>query len=211
MSVDLKCRPPCWYCEALCQQCMKAPVDKDLEIYCSKDCKNLTLLYSYPPVFYIVAQANRATVAIELPNNFVISNFGFHSGYCLIQIPQNHQCLLHVNGSNGRTFILVAAPSQTEELYVITITLLQAGQGAETQEKDTDTYVQKQTFEAISVTRQIDKLEVGECLIKPHHIDISTKEELQYELNEHLLEEVYRRGFESLESLLQWAKQRRYC
>lgn len=206
----MKCQPPCWYCKALCEQCMKAPTNQEFQIYCSEICKNVALLYSYSPIFQIVTQANRATDAIELPSNFIIRDFGFDSGNCLIQIPERHQCLLHVNGSNGRTVILVAAPSQTEELYVITITPLQAGQGAEPQEKNTHTNVQKQLFEVISVTRQRDKLTVGESL-KSHHIDSSLKKELQHELDGHLIEEVYRRGFESLESLLQWTKQRRYC
>lgn len=95
---------------------------------------------------------------------------------------------------------------------MIIITLLNNSQGAETCQKRG--CVQKQLFEAISVSRQMDQLEVGEFL-KPHNICSSdtyssTKEQLQHELNEHLLAEVKRRGFESLESLLQWAKQSRF-
>ena len=80
--------------------------------------------------------------------------------------------------------------------------------------KNTD-MCKKKKFEAISVTRQMNQLKVGEFL-KPHDNCISdthscTKEELQHELNEHLPEEVKRRGFEDLESLLQWAKQSRFA
>ena len=189
---------------------MKEPVHEEFErIYCSEICKNLALLSSPFPESQLFAQTKKAIV--KFPCNFITRNFGLDFGYCLVQIPKSHQCLLHVNRPNGKTFILVAAPSHSEELYVITITLLQTQQGDETCEE----CVEKKMFEAISVTRQINQLKVGEFL-KPRDNCISdthscTKEELQHELNEHLPEEVKRRGFEDLESLLQWAKQSRFA
>ena len=162
----MKCQPSCWYCDQLCQLCIKAPVHEEFEgIYCSEICKNFSLLFSPFPESQLLAQAK--TAIIKFPCNFITRNFGLDSGYQLIEIPKNHQCLLHVNRSNGKTFILVAAPSQTEELYVIIITLLNNSQGAEMCQKRG--CVQKQLFEAISVTRQMDQLEVGEFL-KPHNI-----------------------------------------
>ena len=187
---------------------MKAPVHEEFEeIYCSEICKNFALLCSSTPESQLIAQAN--TSIIELPPTFNIQDFGLNSGYCLIQIPKSHQCLLHINGRNGKTFILVAAPSQTEELYVITITHLDNAQGSQTCEQSTHLYEKKQLFQAVTVTRQMDQLKVGEYLA-PHHTYSSTKAQLQHELNEHLFEGLYRRGFESLGSLLQWTEQSRY-
>ena len=130
---------------------MKEPVCEEFEgIYCDKKCKNFALFSSPFPESQLFAQTNKAIV--KFPCNFITRNFGLDSGYCFIQIQKKkHQCLLHVSRPNGKTFILVAAPSLSEGLYVITITLLQTQQGDETCEEHG--YMQKKKFEAISVTR----------------------------------------------------------
>lgn len=130
---------------------MKEPVCEEFEgIYCDKKCKNLHSSLPLSPNLNFLPKLIKQLLSFHVTLSpeildliLVIASSKFKK--------KKHQCLLHVSRPNGKTFILVAAPSLSEGLYVITITLLQTQQGDETCEEHG--YMQKKKFEAISVTR----------------------------------------------------------
>ena len=86
-KLDIKCSPPCWYCQYLCDICVKkatnqTDVNGESIRHCSDSC--LDKLFQNPGIVHL------------LPEGFTIrSNPNIDK--CKVQLPDDHQAILHTH------------------------------------------------------------------------------------------------------------------
>jgi len=85
-TVDIKCFPPCWFCESRCCVCLQpanitTSINGESILHCSENC--LKVIYQNPGIIHILPHGYKV---VNNPNGIDSS----------VTLPQGHRVILHV-------------------------------------------------------------------------------------------------------------------